>query len=167
MQMEVVDLGVIVRRLEPMLRRLIGEDVKLVTVAPDGTGHVLADPGQIEQVIVNLAVNAGDDPTQADQFVYAVQNNGASSRSICDSAWDSERLDWFRTINIAGEKLTEQEAFRFIQRTAMDRRSSMRDVASAITLRISASWSRIVPAPGSDRYFLLSSIYPHSPVVLL
>jgi two-component system cell cycle sensor histidine kinase/response regulator CckA len=60
LQPEVVDLGAIVRRLEPMLERLIGEDVKLVTVAPEGAGSVLADPGQIEQVIVNLAVNASD-----------------------------------------------------------------------------------------------------------
>jgi two-component system cell cycle sensor histidine kinase/response regulator CckA len=43
-----------------MLGRLIGEDVALVTVTPDGAGRVLADPGQLEQVIVNLAVNAGD-----------------------------------------------------------------------------------------------------------
>ena len=55
---EVVNLASIVRNLEPLLGRLIGEDVTLVTVAPAGTGSVLADPGQIVQVIVNLAVNA-------------------------------------------------------------------------------------------------------------
>ena len=60
LQPEVVDLGAIVRSLEPMLRRLIGEDITLVTVTPEGTGSVLADPGKIEQVIVNLAVNARD-----------------------------------------------------------------------------------------------------------
>ncbi len=60
LQPEVVDLGEVVRRLEPMLGRLIGEDVRLLTVVPDGTGCVLADPGQIEQVILNLAVNASD-----------------------------------------------------------------------------------------------------------
>jgi PAS domain S-box-containing protein len=60
LQPEVVDLGAIVRRLEPMLRRLLGEDVELVTVCPPTRGAVLADPSQIEQVIVNLAVNARD-----------------------------------------------------------------------------------------------------------
>jgi two-component system, cell cycle sensor histidine kinase and response regulator CckA len=60
LQPEVVDLGTIVRRLEPMLGRLIGEDVALVTVTPPSAGAVLADPGQIEQVIVNLAINAID-----------------------------------------------------------------------------------------------------------
>ena len=57
---EVVNLSAVVRRLEPMLQRLISEDVQLVTIAPDGTGRVLADPGQIDQVIVNLAVNASE-----------------------------------------------------------------------------------------------------------
>ncbi|HEX7492418.1 MAG TPA: PAS domain S-box protein [Candidatus Limnocylindrales bacterium] len=57
---ETVDLGEIVRRVEPMLRRLIGEDVTLVTRLPQSACCVLADPGQLEQVIVNLAVNARD-----------------------------------------------------------------------------------------------------------
>jgi signal transduction histidine kinase/CheY-like chemotaxis protein len=60
LQPEVVDLGEIVRHLEPMLGRLIGEDVTLVTATPGGASCVLADPGRIEQVIVNLAVNASD-----------------------------------------------------------------------------------------------------------
>jgi len=60
LQPEIVDLGAIVRRLQPILRRLIGEDVRLETNTPAEAGCVLADPGQIEQVIVNLVVNAGD-----------------------------------------------------------------------------------------------------------
>ena len=60
LQPEVVDLSAIVQRLEPMLRRLIGEDILLETIAPDFAGRVIADPGQIEQVIVNLSVNARD-----------------------------------------------------------------------------------------------------------
>lgn len=59
MKPQVVELSTIVRLLEPMLRRLIGEDVMLVTTS-DGAGFVMADPGQIQQVIVNLVVNARD-----------------------------------------------------------------------------------------------------------
>ncbi len=56
----VVDLGVTVRELEKMLARLIGEHLELrVSIEPD-PGSILADPGQVEQVIMNLVVNARD-----------------------------------------------------------------------------------------------------------
>ncbi len=46
--------------LERMLHRLIGEEIELVTALDAGPGRVLIDPGQLEQVVVNLAVNARD-----------------------------------------------------------------------------------------------------------
>ena len=57
---EVLDLGSVVAGLEGMLRRLIGEDIDLVTAVGADLGRVKADPSQIEQVIVNLVVNARD-----------------------------------------------------------------------------------------------------------
>src|SRR5260221_4572114 len=60
LQPRVLDLNAIVLDVEKMLQRLIGEDIQLVTVMSEGLGRVKADPGQIEQVIVNLAVNARD-----------------------------------------------------------------------------------------------------------
>ncbi len=57
---KVVDLNAIVANMETMLQRLIGEDIHLVTVLDPGLGHVKADPGQLEQVIMNLVVNARD-----------------------------------------------------------------------------------------------------------
>jgi two-component system cell cycle sensor histidine kinase/response regulator CckA len=56
----VLDLNTVVGELDGMLRRIIGEDVSLVTALHDGLGHVKADPGQIQQVVMNLAVNARD-----------------------------------------------------------------------------------------------------------
>lgn len=56
----IIDLGSVVREFEGMLRRVIGEDIELgVEVAPD-LGAVEADPAQMEQVLMNLAVNARD-----------------------------------------------------------------------------------------------------------
>ena len=56
----VLDLNEVVRDVEQFLRRTLGEDVELVTsLAPD-LHAVMADPGQLEQVLVNLAVNARD-----------------------------------------------------------------------------------------------------------
>jgi PAS domain S-box-containing protein len=60
LQPELLDINRIVRGVEPMLRRLIGEDVRIGTVPVAGLFLVFADPGQLEQVIVNLAVNARD-----------------------------------------------------------------------------------------------------------
>jgi CheY-like chemotaxis protein len=56
----VLDLNVVVRELMKMLHRLIGEDVCLRTALDAGVRRVLADPGQIEQVLMNLAINARD-----------------------------------------------------------------------------------------------------------
>jgi len=60
MEMHVLDSNLILQRLDKMLHRVLGEDIELVTFFTEGIGKVKADPGQIEQVIVNLAVNARD-----------------------------------------------------------------------------------------------------------
>ncbi len=57
---KVLCLNEIVVDLEKMLRRLIGEDIELSTSLAGDLGHITADPGQIEQVLMNLAVNAKD-----------------------------------------------------------------------------------------------------------
>ena len=57
---KVLDLNVIVPGIATMLQRLIGEDIELVFRPGAELGRVKADPGQIEQVIMNLAVNARD-----------------------------------------------------------------------------------------------------------
>src|SRR5437879_4885793 len=56
----VLNLNSIVAGMEKMLRRLIGEDIELSTSFDLALGSVKADPGQIEQVILNMAVNARD-----------------------------------------------------------------------------------------------------------
>ncbi len=60
MQPKVVDLNDVIAADEKMLRRLIGEDVELVVVLSPHLGKVLVDHGQMEQIVMNLAVNARD-----------------------------------------------------------------------------------------------------------
>src|SRR5581483_4510888 len=57
---QVLDLNTVVAELEHLLRRAIGEDIELVTQLDPEIGNIEADRGQIEQVLVNLAVNARD-----------------------------------------------------------------------------------------------------------
>jgi two-component system cell cycle sensor histidine kinase/response regulator CckA len=58
--MRPLDLNELVANLEKLLRRLINENIQLVTQLAPSLAPVMADPGQIEQVLVNLAVNARD-----------------------------------------------------------------------------------------------------------
>ena len=60
LQPQVLNLNAVVTGMEPMLRRLIGEDIDLSVIPAQGLGRVKADPGQLEQVIINLVVNARD-----------------------------------------------------------------------------------------------------------
>ena len=60
LQPRVLDLNEAVQRLEPMLRRLIGEHIELAVETRLDAGSVRADPAQLEQVILNLAINARD-----------------------------------------------------------------------------------------------------------
>lgn len=55
-----LSLNDIIRNLSKMLHRIIGDNIKLVTLLSSIPGNVKVDPGQIEQIILNLAVNAGD-----------------------------------------------------------------------------------------------------------
>jgi signal transduction histidine kinase/ActR/RegA family two-component response regulator len=70
----VLDLGAVTIDLKEMLARLIGEDIALVTNIAPGLGHVKADRGQIEQVVMNLAINARDAMPQGGHLIVETAN---------------------------------------------------------------------------------------------
>ena len=78
---EVLTLNHVVSGIEGMLKRLIGEDVEVSLELERELGNVIADPGQIEQVIMNLAVNARDAMPKGGTLKILTANREIDERS--------------------------------------------------------------------------------------
>ena len=74
---QIVDLNDLVREMRGMLQRLIGENIRLDTISADGPMRVRADPAQLEQVVMNLAVNARDAMPDGGRLEIATENEPA------------------------------------------------------------------------------------------
>ena len=70
----VLDLNVVIGHMKKMLSRLIGEDIELVITPGAAVGRIKADPGQIEQVVMNLVVNARDALPNGGQIAVSTAN---------------------------------------------------------------------------------------------
>jgi two-component system, cell cycle sensor histidine kinase and response regulator CckA len=80
---KVLNLNSLVAETDAMLRRLIGEDVEAATVLDPGLGQVKADPGQIVQVIMNLAVNARDAMPNGGKLIIETANVTLPEGMVC------------------------------------------------------------------------------------
>lgn len=89
LQPEVLDLNQLVRDLEKMLHRLIGEDIQLELALAENIGRVKVDPGQIDQVLMNLVINARDAMPRGGKLLI-------ETRSV--------ELDYTYTMNHPGSK---------------------------------------------------------------
>jgi PAS domain S-box-containing protein len=74
LQPKVLDLNSIVIGLDKLLRRLMDEDIEMLTVADQPVGAIKADPGQVEQVIMNLVVNARDAMPDGGRLIVETAN---------------------------------------------------------------------------------------------
>lgn len=82
LQPTVLDLNDVFSRMEKMLRRVIGEDVELIWQAAPGLRKILADPGQLEQVIMNLVINARDAMPRGGKLTLETSNVVLDARQI-------------------------------------------------------------------------------------
>jgi PAS domain S-box-containing protein len=89
----VIDLNAQVIQMESMLRRLIGEHVSLVVELASDLGRVRADPGQLQQVIMNLVVNARDAMADGGTLTISTSNVSLGKNpdpirpGLCEGAW--------------------------------------------------------------------------------
>jgi PAS domain S-box-containing protein len=74
LEMKVIDLNALVVNLQKMLRRLIGEDIEFQAQQTEGLWTIRADPGQIEQVVMNMVVNARDAMPLGGRITIATAN---------------------------------------------------------------------------------------------
>jgi two-component system cell cycle sensor histidine kinase/response regulator CckA len=80
----ILNLNTLVAEMEKMLPRLIGEDIDLNLILDPIIGQVKADPGQIEQVLMNLAVNARDAMTDGGKLTIQTANAELDSAFACE-----------------------------------------------------------------------------------
>jgi len=78
----VLDLNAVVAKIEPLLRRVIGENIAFQTISDPRLGNIKADPGQIEQVIMNLAINARDAMPDGGKLIIETSNVNADEAYV-------------------------------------------------------------------------------------
>jgi two-component system, cell cycle sensor histidine kinase and response regulator CckA len=86
-QPTVLDLNSVVKETESMLRRLLGEDIKMTVALAPELGRIKADMGQIEQILMNLAVNARDAMPRGGKLVIETGNVQLDKTSITQHPW--------------------------------------------------------------------------------
>ncbi len=74
MEMKVIDLNLLIKDLDKMLHRVIGEDIELIYELAEDLHKVKVDPGQIEQVILNLTLNSRDAMPQGGKLIIETAN---------------------------------------------------------------------------------------------
>ncbi len=87
LESRVMDLNVLVENIKKMLLRVIGEDIELSTVLDPDLWRVRADPSQIEQVLINLAVNARDAMPEGGKLTIETMN------AEFDEAYTNQHVD--------------------------------------------------------------------------
>jgi two-component system cell cycle sensor histidine kinase/response regulator CckA len=88
----VIDLNAVIRAMEPMLRRLIGEDILIQTVCQENLGHITADSGQLEQILLNLCLNSRD--AMPDGGVLKIESADVrpDNPDVADTGFDAGKL---------------------------------------------------------------------------
>jgi hypothetical protein len=109
-QPQVVSLNSLVLELEGLLRRLIGENIEVATGLDHGLWHVKVDPGQFEQVVTNLVINARDAMPTGGQLNLETRN------VVLEEGW-GDLVGEFVSLSISdtGEGMSEETRARALE----------------------------------------------------
>ncbi len=157
LQPKVVDVNQSIGALEPLLRRLIGENVTVSThLAPD-LGHARVDPYQLDQVIINLALNARDAMPEGGSLVIRTANEDLEDRAGDESGIRSMRPHAMIEIADTGVGIDEETISKIFEPffTTKERgRGTGLGLATVYGIvRQSGGDVRVVSAPGAGSVF--------------
>ena len=90
---QVLDLNAVLERFRPVLQRTLGEDCQVTLLLDPALGRVRADPGQLEQVLLNLTINARDAMPRGGTLSVETSTAMLTERSAvdCRTGWRSRR----------------------------------------------------------------------------
>jgi two-component system cell cycle sensor histidine kinase/response regulator CckA len=114
LEFRVTDLNLLVVGMERLLRRLIGADIRMTVVLGESLGKVRVDPGQIEQVLMNLAVNARDAMPRGGTLTIETTNLRANGDSQAPQAGETPERYVVITVSDTGlgmDPQTQQRIF--------------------------------------------------------
>ncbi len=115
LQPELLDLNKVLVEMEKMLHRILGEDIDLVQVLAPDLGIVTADPGQVEQVLMNLVVNARDAMPQGGKLTIETANVELDAEYVEQHAGSKPGLHVMLAVSDSGIGMDEKTMARVFE----------------------------------------------------
>jgi PAS domain S-box-containing protein len=110
-----VRVNEVIKALETLLRRTLGEDIEIVTVLTDGEAIVQADAGQIEQVMMNLATNARDAMPSGGKLIITTEVNAFDEASAHQHGFERAGAYVLIAVSDTGVGMDEQTRQRIFE----------------------------------------------------
>jgi len=143
MQPQIMDINAVIHDVENMLRRIIGEDIDLQTSLDPGVGTINADPGQLQQVLMNLVVNARDAMPAGGRVQISTSNSRLSVESAAGAVRAVDGDYVVLTVSDTGTGMTHE-----VQRRLFDPFFTTKDQGRGTGLGLSTVYGIIKQSGG-------------------